>query len=80
MTTRVEEITAEFRRRASVANGIEQRLAAHFSLHRAACLNRDNQEIQQRRDELHTVLDALLDNWEAVQSLIAELQELQAQP
>jgi hypothetical protein len=79
MTTRIERVkhvTSELERLGRVAMGIQQRYAAHFQLHTAACLNRDEQEMRQRREELHTVLDALLDNGESVQKLSDELVEL----
>jgi hypothetical protein len=37
----------------------------------------DKQELQQRRDDLHTVLDALLDNNELIQHLSNEADALQ---
>jgi hypothetical protein len=74
--TRREEIADELSRLASVAAGIQLRYQAHFSLHQAACLNGDHSEIAQRRDELHTIMDALLDNGEAIQRLAKEAERL----
>jgi hypothetical protein len=69
----VVPIVRELERLARVAQGIQQRYAAHFQLHVAACLNKDEQEMRLRRDELHTILDALLDNQEAVQRVTDQL-------
>jgi hypothetical protein len=77
MTTRnAVQVVRELERLARVAQGIQNRYGAHFSLHIAACLNRDEQEMRQRRDELHTILDSLLDNQEAIQRATDELTEL----
>lgn len=66
----------ELARLARVANGIQTRYQAHFALHGAACYSQNSDEIQQRRDDLHTVLDALLDNGEAIHKLTYELETL----
>lgn len=67
------EVVQELERLAKVAQGIQQRYIGHFALHTAACLKGDREEMQQRRDELHTILDSLLDNGESVQRLEDEL-------
>ncbi len=74
--TKVEETISELTRLARVAQGIQNRYAAHFQLHVAACLNKDEVEMKQRRDELHTILDALLDNAESIQRTNDKLQDL----
>lgn len=73
MTAR-ETISKELNRLARVAQGIQTRYQAFFSLHDAAAANEDKDEMAQRRDELHTVLDALLDNGEHIHRLTNELQ------
>ena len=77
MTTRAQQIVVELKDKARVALVIQKRYGAHFELHCAAALNRDRQEMAQRRDELHTILDALLSNAEEVQALSDELAVLQ---
>jgi prefoldin subunit 5 len=70
---RTRQIIAELQDKARVAVVIEKRYGAHFQLHGAAVLNRDRQEMEQRRDELHTILDSLLSNAEEIQRLNDEL-------
>ncbi len=72
----VQDTITELTRLARVATGIQNRYSAHFQLHVAACLNKDEPEMRQRRDELHTILDALLDNQESIQRNNDILQEL----
>lgn len=74
--TRREEIAIELNRLAKVAVGIQLRYQAFMTLHAAASANCDEQELTQRRDELHTVLDALLDNGEAVDRLKSVLETI----
>jgi len=75
-TPTAPDVCNELTRLARVATGIQQRYSAHFSLHMAACLNRDEKEMRQRRDELHTLLDSLLDNQEAIQRATDQLEKL----
>jgi hypothetical protein len=77
---RLRMVMTELDRLARVALGIQNRYSAHFQLHVAACLNKDEQEMQQRRDELHTVLDSLLDNQESIQRANDELLEASRTP
>jgi hypothetical protein len=72
VTTRLGELTVELQRLTRVANEIQQRYIAHFALHTASCIHGDRAEMTQRRDELHTILDSLLDNAEAVQRVTDE--------
>ena len=74
--TRREQIVAHLQSLGRVAQGLQMRYQAYFSLHTAACMNGDQQELQQRRDDLHTVLDVLLDNGEAIHRLTIELETL----
>lgn len=74
--TRRDEIVRELQRLQRVAGGIQQRYQAHFMLHNAATANADKEEMGRRRDELHAVLDVLLDNGEAIAALTAELEAL----
>jgi hypothetical protein len=74
--TRAGEVARELRRLARVAEGLQARYRAHFALHGAAVLTGDPQEIQRHRDDLHTVLDAMLDNNEAVQRYADEAEAL----
>jgi hypothetical protein len=53
-------------------NSVALRMGAYFELHKAASLKGDPQEMQQRRDELHTVLDVSLDTTEHFQRLCRE--------
>jgi len=71
---RREWLIAELTRLGRVATSIQQRYGAYLALHRAACINQDNQEMQQRREEIHGVVDALLDNGEAIQRLTDEME------
>lgn len=73
---RRDEINLELQRLARVAGGLQMRYRAHLDLHSAAAMARNKDELVQRRDDVHTVLDALLDNGEAIQTLIAELETL----
>lgn len=74
--SRREWVIAELHRLARVAMGIQARFSAYIALHQAACLNEDRQEIQERRDQIHDVVDMLLDNGEAIQRLSAEVETL----
>lgn len=78
MTTmaQIQEITRKLEAASRTAEVIRNRYAAHFQLHTAACLNRDAKEMTERRDELHTILDALLDNGESLQRYVDELHNL----
>jgi rRNA pseudouridine-1189 N-methylase Emg1 (Nep1/Mra1 family) len=73
VSTETISVALELERLARVASEIEQRYIAHFALHRAACLHRDPEEMRLRRDQLHTILDTLLDNGESVQKLTDKL-------
>jgi hypothetical protein len=77
LTTRLQTLVSELQRLERVATEIQQRYVAHFGLHTAACLHRDPKEMAQRRDELHTILDSLLDNGESVQRVTDELLALE---
>lgn len=74
--TRREWVLAELQRLGRVAAGIQERYSAYFALHRAACMNDDPQEIQERRGQLHDTLDSLLDNGEAIHKLSTEVEQL----
>lgn len=74
--TRREQITAELARLGQVAQGLYLRQGAHMNLYSAALISRDVEEVELRRDELHTLLDALLDNGEAINRLARELESL----
>lgn len=76
MATRREQIVAELQRLGRVAMTIHLRYEAYFSLHRAACVNEDRQEIEERRGQLHDTLDTLLDNGEAIQLLTNESERI----
>jgi hypothetical protein len=76
VTPRIQDVTRELDRLARVATEIQQRYIAHFALHTAACLHGDQKEMAERRDQLHTILDALLDNGESVQRFTDKLTEL----
>ncbi len=80
MTTQtVQQLCRALEEAARVAAIIQNRYAAHFQLHVAACLNADKQEMAQRRDELHTILDSMLDNQERIQHLTDEMTKLARQ-
>lgn len=78
-TARAQQVITELQDKARVALVIQKRYGAHFELHGAAVLNRDRQEMAQRRDELHTILDSLLTNAEEIACLNDELAQLTRQ-
>lgn len=71
--TRRQQIGVQLAQLQRGAEGLALRYPAQFSLHHAACLNGDREEIDRRRRELHDTLDCLLDNREAVEYVRAEL-------
>ena len=73
---RREQIAAELNRLAKAANAIQIRYSAFMQLHSAASLQGDGDELVQRRDELHSMLDMLLDNGEQIERLRRELETL----
>lgn len=75
---RHQEIITELQRLGRVATSLQTRYSAHFSLHQVAAMAGDRQEIAQRRDELHTILDVILDNGESIHRLTEELHRLSA--
>lgn len=70
------EVNAELTRLGRVAQGIQARYGAYIALHQAACLHGDYKEAQEHREQVHTVVDALLDNGEAIQRLVNEADAL----
>ena len=74
--TRRQEVTVELQRLGKVAVGIQARYGAYLALHQAACLHGDFKQAQEHREQVHTVVDALLDNGEAIQRLSNELETL----
>lgn len=72
---RHEWIIRELNRLAKMAEAIQTRYQSYLGLHHAAAMSGDKDEMRQRRDEVHTVLDALLDNGEAIQGLARELED-----
>lgn len=74
-----EKITAKGKQlnaMAARADGLQKRYTAHLMLYDAACTAMNESEISQRRDECHTMLDAILDNTREVAVCAKELQEL----
>lgn len=71
-----DETVNELVRLGRLALSIDERLRAYLALHIAACMNWDEQEMQTRRDEVHAVIDSLLDNAESIHRLTAELERL----
>lgn len=65
-----DELAAELRRVGLVAASLQARYQAHIALHRAACMTGTPAELEQRRDEVHTILDVLLDNEQDLQRLL----------
>lgn len=74
--TRREVLITELQRLGRVAVGIQERYGAYFALHRAACLNNDPKEIEERRQQIHDTVDMLLDNGESIQRLSQEVETL----
>lgn len=75
-TAKIQQTSAELNRLAAVADGLQKRYTAHLMLYEAACLARSDQEIAQRREECHTLLDAILDNSRDVSFRGLELRKL----
>lgn len=73
---RIHAITKELEERARQAYIIQTKYGAHFQLHSAACLDRDEGLILEYRQSLHLLLDRLLDNGERIQKLNDELTQL----
>lgn len=74
-----EAITAkgkQLNEMAAKADGLQKRYTAHLMLFDAACTGGNDTEIEQRRDECHTLLDAILDNTREVAVCARELQAL----
>jgi hypothetical protein len=68
--------SAELNALVSQGEGLHQRYQAHLLLHDAAAISGNRDEIEQRRDECHTVLDAFLDNAESVRRVGREIERL----
>jgi 1,4-alpha-glucan branching enzyme len=77
MTRPLPELVCELRRLSQAADGIQIRWVAYFNLHVAASISGDREELERRRGEMHDILDALLDNSEAVEYIKRELLTLQ---
>jgi hypothetical protein len=75
-TSKVQQHSAELNRLAVEAESLSKRLSAFLTLHEAACLNGTSTELGQRREEVHTLLDAILDNTEAVHRESAALRRV----
>lgn len=74
-----EQVTAKGRQLnelAAKAEGLQKRYTAHLMLFDAACAGGSDSEIEQRRDECHTLLDSILDNTREVAVCARELQAL----
>jgi hypothetical protein len=76
---RVQEVVKELELAARQAQAIQTKYGAHFQLHTAACLDKDEQLQFEHRQSLHVLLDELLDNGERIQKLNDEMQQLAKQ-
>ena len=74
----IQAKAAELTRLAGEAEALQKRYSAYLTLYDAACMARNENEITQRREECHTLLDAILDNARAVHYRARELQDLMA--
>ena len=75
-TQLVHAKAAELNQLAAQADGLQKRYSAHLMLYDAACMADNADEITQRREELHTLLDTILDNAQEVHFRSRELQKL----
>lgn len=66
MSTR-EELAREVVRLARIGESANARYSAHLMLHTLAARSQDAGDMVQRRDELHTILDVVLDNSESIE-------------
>jgi hypothetical protein len=73
---RVEAVSHKLEQLARIAMSIQSRYGAHFALHSAAVLDKDRDAVLEHRQALHSILDRLLDNGEAIQRATDELIEL----
>jgi len=72
----VQQKAAELNKLAAEADALQKRYVAHLMLYDAACMAGQSAEIDQRRDECHTLLDNILDNALAVHTRTRELQDI----
>lgn len=59
---KVNEKALQLNQLAAQALTLEKRYSAHLMLYEAACMSGNEGEITRRREECHTLLDAILDN------------------
>jgi hypothetical protein len=76
VTAQIQKKAAELNKLAVHAEGLQKRYTAHLMLYDAACMTGNDTEISQRRLECHTLLDDILDNTLAVQTVSQEVQQL----
>jgi hypothetical protein len=67
---------AELNRLAAEADGLNKRYGAYLALHDAACMAGNEKEMEERRLECHAMLDAVLDNSQAVHRASRELRQI----
>lgn len=75
-SVRVAQLTAQLDELTRTAQSINNRYAAHLSLHASAVLERDKDLVLEHRKSLHVLLDRILDNGEQVQKVTDELTHL----
>jgi hypothetical protein len=76
VTVQIQAKAGELNQLAAHADGLQKRYTAHLMLYEAACMAGNEDEIKQRREECHTLLDDILDNTMSVQKLSRELRVL----
>lgn len=69
----LQQKTAELHRLAAEADGLQKRYGAYLMLYDAACMAGRDEEVMQRRDDCHTLLDSILDNAASVHRLTREV-------
>lgn len=75
-TAKISQKAAELNQLAATADALQKRYTAHLMLYDAACMAGQEAEITQRREECHTLLDAILDNARDVQFRSKEIRTL----
>lgn len=74
--SRILELSKELDTTARGATAISQKYAAHLTLHTAAVMEGDKEQMLEHRQAAHVLLDRLFDNGERVQELTNELRRL----
>jgi hypothetical protein len=73
---RILEISRELEDLSRTAIGIQSKFSAHMSLHSAAVIEHDKDQMLEHRKAAHVLLDRLFDNGQQVQRLADEMVQL----